>query len=46
MLLQLPAEEHGELETLLRLAVRAHDGRLVPLRELVTVSDTLREEPI
>jgi len=46
VLLQLPAEEHGELETLLRLAVRAHDGRLVPLRELVTVSDTLREEPI
>jgi multidrug efflux pump subunit AcrB len=44
--LQLPAEAHGELDALLRLAVRGPDGRLVPLRELVTVSDTLREEPI
>ncbi|CUB07944.1 efflux RND transporter permease subunit [Tepidiphilus thermophilus] len=46
VLLQLPAEAHGELDALLRLAVRGPDGRLVPLRELVTVSDTLREEPI
>jgi multidrug efflux pump subunit AcrB len=46
VVLQLPAEAHGELDALLRLAVRGPDGRLVPLRELVTVSDTLREEPI
>ena len=44
--LQLPAEAHGELDTLLQLAVRGAAGQLVPIRELVTVSDTLREQPI
>jgi multidrug efflux pump subunit AcrB len=44
--LQLPAERHGELDTLLQLAVRGAGGQLVPIRELVTVSDTLREQPI
>ncbi len=44
--IQLPAEAHGELDTLLQLTVRSAEGKLVPIRELVTVSDTLREQPI
>ena len=44
--LQLPADRHGDLNALLQLAVRSAEGRLVPIRELVTVSDTLREQPI
>ncbi|MDE2400419.1 MAG: efflux RND transporter permease subunit [Burkholderiales bacterium] len=44
--LQLPAEQQGELDTLLQLTVRGASGQLVPIRELVTVSDTLREQPI
>ncbi|MDP2005993.1 MAG: efflux RND transporter permease subunit [Rubrivivax sp.] len=44
--LQLPPEKHGELDTLLQLAVRSASGKLVPIRELVTVSDTVREQPI
>ena len=46
VLLQLPAESHGDLEALLRLTVRGSQGQLVPIRELVTVSDTLREQPV
>ncbi len=44
--IQLPPERQGDLGTLLQLAVRSADGRLVPIRELVTVSDTLREQPV
>ncbi len=44
--LQLPAERHGELDALLQLSVRGAAGQLVPIRELVTVSDTQREQPI
>ena len=44
--IQLPAEAHGDLDALLQLAVRSAEGKLVPIRELVTVSDTLREQPI
>lgn len=44
--LQLPAERHGELDTLLQLTVRSASGRLVPIRELVTASNTEREQPI
>lgn len=46
VLLQLPAESHGDLEALLRLSVRGAQGQLVTIRELVTVSDTLREQPV
>ncbi|UCU97318.1 efflux RND transporter permease subunit [Acidovorax radicis] len=46
VLLQLPAESHGDLEALLRLTVRGSQGQLVPIRELVTVSNTLREQPV
>ena len=44
--LQLPAEQQGDLDTLLQLAVRSSSGKLVPIRELVTVTDSLREQPI
>ena len=44
--LQLPAEQQGDLDTLLQLGVRAASGKLVPIRELVTVSDTVREQPV
>ena len=44
--IQLPAELHGELAALLQLSVRSAAGKLVPIRELVTVSDTLREQPV
>ncbi|HEY8049421.1 MAG TPA: efflux RND transporter permease subunit, partial [Ramlibacter sp.] len=43
--LQLPPERQGDLDGLLQLAVRGAGGQLVPIRELVTVSDTLREQP-
>ena len=44
--LQLPPTAQGDLNALLQLAVRSADGKLVPIRELVTLSDTLREQPI
>ena len=44
--LQLPAEQQGNLDTLLQLGVRSASGKTVPIRELVTVSDSLREQPI
>ena len=43
--LQLPAERQGDLDALLQLGVRSAAGKLVPIRELVTPSDTLREQP-
>lgn len=46
VLLQLPAESQGDLQGLLRLTVRGSQGQLVPIRELVTLSDTLREQPV
>jgi multidrug efflux pump subunit AcrB len=45
-LLQLPPERQGDLDALLSLAVRSAAGKLVPIRELVTLSDTQREQPI
>ena len=45
-ILQLPPESQGNLDTLLALGVHSSSGRLVPLRELLTISDTLREQPI
>jgi multidrug efflux pump subunit AcrB len=44
--LQLPAEQHGQLSALLQLSVRSAAGKLVPIRELVTVEDGEREQPI
>jgi len=42
--LQLPPERHGDLGALLQLTVRNAAGHGVPIRELVTVSDTVREQ--
>ncbi|MFD1709003.1 efflux RND transporter permease subunit [Ottowia sp. GY511] len=44
-LIQLPDELHGDLDALLQLQVRGATGALVPIRELVTVTDTVREQP-
>lgn len=44
--LQLPTIEQGNLESLLALTVRSAQGRLVPIRELVTVTDTEREQAL
>jgi multidrug efflux pump subunit AcrB len=44
--IQLPAERQGDLDALLQLAVRSPAGQLVPIRELVQISDTVREQPI
>jgi len=45
-LIQLPAERHGDLNELLALAVRGGSGQLIPVRELVKVSDSQREQPL
>ncbi len=44
--IQLPPSSQGDLNALLQLAVRSADGKLVPIRELVTVTDTVREQPV
>ena len=46
VILQLPPEKQGDLDALLQLAVLSAEGKLVPIRELVTRSDTLREQPV
>ncbi|MEK7346707.1 MAG: efflux RND transporter permease subunit [Pseudomonadota bacterium] len=45
-LIQLPADRHGDLSALLQLTVRGASGKLVPIRELVTVTDSEREQPV
>lgn len=45
-LIQLPASMHGDMDALLQLSVRSAAGRLVPIRELVEIVDTTREQPI
>jgi multidrug efflux pump subunit AcrB len=44
--LQLPPERMGDLGALLQLSVRSAAGKLVPIRELVTLSNTVREQPV
>ncbi|MDX1915984.1 MAG: efflux RND transporter permease subunit [Methylophilus sp.] len=44
--LRLPTEAQGDIEDLLKLSVHTSNGQLVPIRELVTIEDTLREQPI
>ena len=46
VMLQLPEESHGNLDALLQLSVRGASGKLVRISDLVTESDTLREQPI
>ncbi len=43
--LQLAADRQGDLNELLQLDVRSAAGNLVPIRELVTMTDTVREQP-
>jgi multidrug efflux pump subunit AcrB len=44
--LRLPIDAQGDIEALLRLSVATSTGTLVPIRELVTIEDALREQPI
>jgi multidrug efflux pump subunit AcrB len=44
--LSLPPEQAGKLEAILKLRVRAADGTLVPLSELVSAVNTTREQTI
>ncbi|MFZ6723056.1 efflux RND transporter permease subunit [Undibacterium sp. Ji49W] len=44
--LQLPVTEQGNLDSLLSLSVMSAQGKLVPVRELVIISDTLREQAL
>ncbi|MBX3608726.1 MAG: efflux RND transporter permease subunit [Hydrogenophaga sp.] len=44
--LQLPSELHGSLDALLQLGVRGAAGQIVPIRELVQITDSLREQPV
>ena len=44
--IRLPADRHGELDALLQLSVRNAEGKLVAIRELVTVVDARREQPV
>ncbi len=46
VVLQLPADEQGSLDALLQLPMRTSQGTTVPIRELVTITDTLREQPV
>ncbi|HUJ86747.1 MAG TPA: efflux RND transporter permease subunit [Burkholderiales bacterium] len=42
---ELPPEQGGRLDDLLKLAIRTQAGALVPLSELVSVFKTVREQP-
>ncbi|MSP86248.1 MAG: efflux RND transporter permease subunit [Methylotenera sp.] len=44
--LRLPVSAQGDLDALLKLSVASATGKLVPIRELVAIADTLREQPI
>ncbi|MDP2071137.1 efflux RND transporter permease subunit [Methylotenera sp.] len=44
--LRLPVDAQGDIEDLLKLSVSTASGKLVPIRELVTIENTLREQPI
>ncbi|MEY2777868.1 MAG: hypothetical protein RLY30_1966 [Pseudomonadota bacterium] len=45
-LIQLPAERQGDLDSLLALRVRGAGGQTIPIRELVSIRNTLQEQPI
>jgi multidrug efflux pump subunit AcrB len=44
--LRLPVSAQGDIEDLLKLSVSTFSGKLVPIRELVSIENTLREQPI
>jgi multidrug efflux pump subunit AcrB len=43
---QLPDSQQGDLDGLLALGVHGAQGKLVPLRELVRITDTVREQTL
>ena len=45
-ILQLPSELQGDMNALLQLSARSSTGKLVPIRELVMLTDSTREQPI
>ena len=45
-MLRIPMSLQGDLDTLLALGVKNAQGRVVAIRELVTISDSLREQPL
>ena len=45
IVLRVPPERQGDLDALLALTVRGAGGRAVPIRELVTPTDALRDQP-
>lgn len=45
-IVQLPPEKHGDLDALLQLGVRSSQGKLIAIRELVGISDSVREQRI
>lgn len=44
--LQLSPELQGDLEALLQLKVRSNQGHLIAIKELVEITDSVREQPI
>lgn len=44
--LHLPVADQGSMDALLALGVKNAQGGIVPIRELVNISDTVREQPI
>ncbi len=44
--LRLPVSAQGDIESLLKLSVSTPAGKLVPIRELVVIENSLREQPI
>ena len=44
--LHLAVADQGNIDALLALGVKNAQGRVVPIRELVTISDTVREQPL
>jgi multidrug efflux pump subunit AcrB len=46
VVIRLPKSEQSNMDTLLSLGVRNSQREIVPIRQLVTLSNTLREQPI
>ena len=44
--LHLAVADQGNIDALLALGVKNAQGRVVPIRELVTISDNVREQPL
>ena len=44
--LRLPVSAQGDIQELLKLSVSTPAGKLVPIRELVSIENSLREQPI